>query len=328
MGELKPDICRADWLALRAKSLGSSEAAAAIGEDEYLSPLELWCRKRGLIEAPDIGGVRAVRMGHALEPIALREYVYEHPGTRLLEDRAEIEAHLESETCEVVGWVEGRQPFIQSRAFPWRTATVDGIVLEGRSVTLMEAKAPGFRQLKKWADDGLTAPDGYRIQVWHALGIAKQIEAGALCALIGGQEYRDVRVCSDSVPHAELLQLEREFMRCVETGEQPKMVGRAKESHLRCVHALSPDDTGTTTVLSSGVLAMHEEIVGLQPLVDVGSEAAARIKELKQAIECELGTATYGELPNGAGTYVCRWQHRAAHAVKESKFKVIKFKKA
>ncbi len=57
------ELTREAWLELRQGTLGSSEAAAALGEDAYSSPFRLWAEKRGEIEREDIGNRRPVRLG-------------------------------------------------------------------------------------------------------------------------------------------------------------------------------------------------------------------------------------------------------------------------
>lgn len=41
------DLSREEWLQIRNRGLGSSDAAAAIGLSPYKSPLELWLEKTG-----------------------------------------------------------------------------------------------------------------------------------------------------------------------------------------------------------------------------------------------------------------------------------------
>ena len=40
-------LLREDWLAVRKKGIGSSDAAAAVGLNPYKSQLELWMEKTG-----------------------------------------------------------------------------------------------------------------------------------------------------------------------------------------------------------------------------------------------------------------------------------------
>lgn len=70
--------CAADdprWQDLRLTGIGASESAAACGLSEWMSPLELWHRKRQHL--PPIPDNRAMRLGRKLEPIIADEFELE-----------------------------------------------------------------------------------------------------------------------------------------------------------------------------------------------------------------------------------------------------------
>lgn len=58
-----------EWLQLRLKGIGGSEAAAVIGQSPWCSNVELWKRKTGRATAPDIANNEAVQYGHDAEPL-------------------------------------------------------------------------------------------------------------------------------------------------------------------------------------------------------------------------------------------------------------------
>ena len=49
------DMQKSDWLALREKGIGGSQAAAAIGLSRWQDPLTLWAEKTGRIKAQEAG---------------------------------------------------------------------------------------------------------------------------------------------------------------------------------------------------------------------------------------------------------------------------------
>lgn len=53
------ELTRDDWLAVRRTGIGSSDAAAAVGLNPYMSPLELWLDKTG--RAPSAIRIRLTR---------------------------------------------------------------------------------------------------------------------------------------------------------------------------------------------------------------------------------------------------------------------------
>jgi len=319
-----PDLTREDWLAKRERTVGSSEAAAVVGENPYLSPLELWAQKRGLIARPDLSDLRPVRLGRRLEPIVLDEYAHER-GVRLLDpvaDRSEIERILGADgQCEIVGWVEGRQPYCRSVAHPFMTATLDGVAVttDGEPRTV-EAKAVGWRQIMDWNAEG-SAPDWYRLQVYHALAVVPAlIPVGVLVALIGGSDYRDIHSARADAPLDALIELERAFVESLADGREPP--ADASESAKRALRALHPDDNGTTITLPVEALSIRARIAEIdEHAKPLDGERAALRAQLEQMI----GDATYGELPDGAGRYSFKTTERAAYEVKATKYRVLRF---
>ena len=69
---------REEWLALRERNIGASEAAALLGVHDYLTPFELYARKSGLVTA-DVADNSAMRRGRLLEPVALQMLKEERP---------------------------------------------------------------------------------------------------------------------------------------------------------------------------------------------------------------------------------------------------------
>ena len=316
-------IHRDEWLALRKLSIGSSEAAAAVGEDEYSGPYRLWCEKTGKLAPEDISEKRAVRLGRKLQPIVVEEYAHER-GVKIVTDCAEVEALLQADGgCEVLGWVEGLEPFVRSTRYPWMTATLDAVVrTEAGGIELVEAKAPGHRQLWKWGEDG-TAPDSYKLQTAHALIVVSAVKVGVLVALIGGSDYREVRLDSEHIPEKALLALERQFMDCVESNTPPQVDGSPATA--AAIKALHPRDNGESIALPGTALYIHEE---LQALSKAREDTDKREEELRTMLKALIGPSTFGVLPAGKGMYSFRTQERDGYTVAASEFRQLRFLKA
>jgi hypothetical protein len=67
-----PSADRAAWLAARRTGIGASEVAAVLGLSPYESPLDVYCRKLGLV--PEKAETEAMRWGLRLEPLLAAEY--------------------------------------------------------------------------------------------------------------------------------------------------------------------------------------------------------------------------------------------------------------
>ena len=69
---------RKEWLAVRKRGIGSSDAAAAVGLSPYKSQLELWMEKTGrdaaLSEADPHDEESPAYWGNILEPIVAAHY--------------------------------------------------------------------------------------------------------------------------------------------------------------------------------------------------------------------------------------------------------------
>lgn len=325
-----PTLTREEWLALRATGLGSSDAAAACGESN-VSPAELVLRKRGVMPDPDFTDIEAVQWGSLLQPAIvhatarrtkLRVLPTELEGERRFLER-EIQASGET---EVMGWVDGREPFLRSVKYPHMSATLDGVAIDDNSgLVLIEAKNCGQYHSRDWDEEQGHAPPKFDIQVGHQLAVAPAFGAGVLAGLIGGNSLRVLRRERVQIEFTieAIITLEAEIWRCVESGEFPKYDG--SESHIRALRALHPMDTGETITLPDEAMRWHEE---LRELLLQRAPMESRIKTLRRNIEARLNGATAGILPDGSGQYTNRHQERREYVVPAASFPVLRFVKA
>lgn len=313
-------LTRDAWLEGRRFSIGASEAAAVCGESPWLSPLELFARKLGRMPDPDLSDVEHVKWGNLLEPAIVQETA-DRLKLRLL-SVAEGAERLQSPDVDIVGAVEGRQLFLRSHAHPWMVATLDGLAVdEAGDLVSIEAKNTSYWQREDWEDG--EAPVHYLLQVAHQLAVAAPVKRGVLAGLVGGNKLRIVPpIAREAAPIDALVELEADFWRRLQTGEAPEVDG--SPSSARALKALHPDDNGESVVLPYEFVAMREEIAALE--VET-KEREERIEALKLKIREAIGDATFGVLPNGAGTYSLKTQERAEHVVRASKFRTLRFTK-
>lgn len=313
-------LTRDAWLEGRKFSIGASEAAAVCGESPWLSPLELFARKLGKMPDPDLSDVEHVRWGNLLEPAIVAETA-DRLKLRLL-SVAESAERLESPEVEIVGAVEGRQLFLRSHSCPWMVATLDGLAIdEAGALVSIEAKNTSYWQREDW--EGGEAPVHYLLQVAHQLAVAAPVARGVLAGLVGGNKLRIVPpIERAAAPIEELRALEADFWRRLQTGEPPR--ADHTESSLRALKALHPDDNGESVTLPLEFAAMREEIARLEV---ENREREERIDALKIQIREAIGSATFGVLPDGSGTYSLKTQERGKRVVKASKFRTLRFSK-
>ena len=185
------------WLAAHKTCIGASEAAAACGLSPYATPLDIYARKRGLVEdEPDSD---AMRLGRRLEPVILDEYE-----TR---NGCEIER-------PVAHKVDGRDSFIG--------ATPDGLRLwTGDGHITIEAKATTWRRAKELGDAGSDeVPEDWLCQVQQQM-LVFDCDFAHIAVLIDGRTLRVFEVARNDRLIKKMVEMERELWGRIEAGDPP-----------------------------------------------------------------------------------------------------------
>lgn len=259
-------LTREEWLELRRKSLGASEAAAALGVSPYQTPVELWQRKVGLI--PDQEESEAMRWGSLLEPVILGEYA-RRTGRRIV----------------------GEQGFTRHPGYPCLTATPDAVTEDGRLVEVKTASA----WAKEWGDeDSDEIPDHYLIQVAHQMAVTGA-EVADVAVLIGGQRLRIYTVPRDESLVQEVVRGGLRFWEHVERQEPPTW-GRMTPQTLavRFPECHGEAEWSAEDAAAIGQLVTEIEMDGRSlKLVE------ERLDRLKALVLERMGNAQVGRLPDG-----------------------------
>lgn len=265
-------ICTADdpqWLTLRAKGIGGSEAATILGMNAYTDPHTLWLQKIGA-EAPADAG-EAAWWGRENEAVILKRYAME-TGRKL--------SH--------------RGRMYRSRALPFLQATLDAIVVfEDGELGVLQAKLT-----TRTGDWQQGIPDYVFAQVQHEM-IVLGLRRGAVAVNMNGTKlYHDV-VAYDDEYCAEYVKRAAAFWEAVQTQEPPALTpteacGRAIARYY------GEEEAGKTVHLPADMISLdiRREEIG----TDTRGEMATLVRE-KLGIDNELknaiGDAQYGLLPNG-----------------------------
>jgi len=239
---------RAEWLALRKATIGSSEAAAAIGVSAYQTPLELYYRKLGML--PEQAETLAMRLGTLMEPV--------------------LAALYEAETGEAVVW---RQRWVLSEERPWMSATIDGAVHDPDGPTkLVEFKTANMRMRGEWGDTGTDEiPLAYLVQVQHQM-IVTGLDQADVAVLIGNEDFRIYNIGRHERLCEQILKAESEFAACLRERRPPPE---------------RPDDGRTLARLAPRIEA-EIDLAGNAEAVAWAAEYRAlgpRIKEMQDAKE-------------------------------------------
>ena len=143
------------WLRARQKGIGASEAAAIIGRSPWLDNVELWRRKTGRTQAPDISNNEAVAYGHVAEAPIRELFALDYPGYEVT--------------------YGGSFDLVRHPEHPFILATLDGRLVErdtGRRGVLEIKTTNIVRSMQKekwWGPDGPCIPDQYYCQLCHHL---------------------------------------------------------------------------------------------------------------------------------------------------------------
>lgn len=271
------NLPREDWLDLRKRGIGGSDAAAAVGLSPFKSQLELWLEKTGrdtLLQKVDPTDTREpAYWGTLLEPIVATAYT-QQTGRRVRRVNA----------------------ILQHPDQPFMLANLDREVVGVPDVQILECKTAGEFGARHWRDG---VPEYVQLQVQHQLAVAGK-HAADVAVLLCGQALEVHRIERDDALIAQLIQLEGQFWRYVETDTPPPGDGSASADRaLRCLY---PRDTGVTVDFSedrqlSGAFA---DLVAARGQIESLEQAAG---QLKQRIQHAMGDASRALFDTGEVTF-------------------------
>lgn len=277
-------LSREDWLEVRKSGIGGSDAAAAVGLNPYMSPLELWLIKTGrdanLPRADPQDTSEPIYWGTLLEPIVAASY-----------------------TKQTGNKVRRVNAVLQSPTVPFMLANVDREVVGCRDVQLLECKTAGEFGARLWRDG---VPEYVQLQVQHQLAVTGR-QAADVAVLICGQKLEVHRVVRDDALIARLIELEAAFWRFVETDTPPPADG--SDSADRALRCLYPGAGGTVDFTDDCRLSSaFADLVAVRADIDARQQVEAHLKQtIAQAMaeadraEFETGSVSYKRSKDGTG---------------------------
>ncbi|EPM0509132.1 YqaJ viral recombinase family protein [Pseudomonas monteilii] len=269
------ELPRRDWLAVRKRGIGSSDAAAAVGLNPYKSQLELWLEKTGrdagLPKTDPQDEESPAYWGNVLEPIVAWHYS-KRTGNKV----RRINAVLQHPDPEL----------------PWMLANIDREVIGTEDVQILECKTAGINGARLWKEG---VPEYVVLQVMHQLAVTGK-QAADVAVLLGGQTLEIHRIERDEQMIARLIELERQFWQHVETDTPPPADGTASaESALRCLY---PEDNSLVADFSNhaGLTAAFIELKAVRQSI---ANMEKREAELKQMLQQAMGSASRADFSSG-----------------------------
>jgi predicted phage-related endonuclease len=183
----------ADTKKLRRYFIGGSDARIIMGTDEA-ALVRLWREKRGEVEPEDLSGNLMVQLGRATEDLNRHWY--------------------EANTGQVITDIQKQ---VWHPALCWMAATLDGRVQGSDAV--FEAKF-----MLPWSFSEEAAAEKYMPQLQHNMWVVAARTA-VLSVITGGGKWVEIATHADPLYQHLIVNAERKFWRCVETGEPPRLFG-------------------------------------------------------------------------------------------------------
>lgn len=269
------NLSRLDWLDVRKKGIGSSDAAAAVGLNPYQSMLELWLvktgRDAGLPKIDPKDESSPMYWGLLLEPIVAAHYT-KRTGNRVRRINAVLQ-----------------HPDPDRR---WMLANLDYTVVGANDVQILECKTAGEFGSRLWREG---VPEYVVLQVQHQLAVTNKLAAD-VCVLVCGQEIRVHRIERDDALINRLIELEQKFWHYVETDMPPPADG--SESAAMALQCLYPQDHGNTLDLTEDteMSSAFSDLVAVRAEIEVRDKLEAQIK---QKIQQRMGGASRAKFETG-----------------------------
>ena len=255
-----------EWLSMRRKTIGGSDAGAILGLNQYKSAYSLWAEKTGILIPDDISDKEAVRLGHDLE-----QYV----GERFMEATGKK--------------VRRDNNIIYNSRYPWAHANIDRSVI-GEDAGL-ECKVTSSWEILKQCQEG-KYPDSWYCQIVHYMAItgAKKWYLGVLC-LGKGFYWFEIERNTDEIN--ALMAAESSFMENVKNNTPPAVDGSdSTDTALKTIFAESSGREIDLTAVSNHIqlhMALSKQIKELE------TAKAQHEAEIKTYMR-DAGKGSYGNI--------------------------------
>ena len=261
-----------EWLEVRKKGIGSSDAATACGLNPYMSMLELWMIKTGRTQQnlnDDSSGVAPLYWGKQLEPL-VAEYYSLHTNNKVRRVNAVLQ-HPDPDKSFML-------------------ANLDYSVVGNDEVQILECKTAGEHGAKLWRDG---VPLYVLCQVQHQLAVTGK-QAAHVCVLLCGHETKIYKVTRSESVIEHLINAERYFWDCVEKDVPPSV--DASESAAKALQQLYPEHVPLTVEdLSQDDTAnlLFNKLLKTKQEMDVQQQSFDQIKHQIQALMKEAERAIF-----------------------------------
>jgi putative phage-type endonuclease len=287
---------RAEWLAERRLGIGASEVPAVLGISPFMTPLQLFGLKVGVLEPPEETDL--MRLGRRLEPVVAGLY--------------------EEETARQL-WDPGAWTIQRNATMPLLFATLDREIVatpDQRPPGVLEIKTTGYRYEDAWADE---PPLHVQVQAQAQLAVTGHSWA-SIAVLIGGQRFLWCDLQRNDRFIAVMLERIDQFWARVEQREPPM----PEHVDLDTLRALYPQDIADSVMLPAEALEWDAQ---WQQAKADAKAAEMRAADAEAKLKAAMGAAALGLLPEGAGRYTWKTHLRREPAREARTIEVRSFRR-
>ena len=252
------DMSREDWLDMRRRGIGGSDAATIVGMNPWSSRLELYADKKGLI--PEREDNEAMRQGR------------------------DLENYVATRWAEVSGKkVRRENHMLYNDDYPWAFANVDRVVVGEKA--LLECKTTSVYNKTAFAEGQI--PDTYYVQCQHYLAVTGY-ERAYLAVLVLNSAFYTFTIERNEGEIKALMEAESAFWRDhVQAGVEPLPDG--SESAQRVLERMERSD-------DTALLMEYESTFETYKLLAEQIKELERERDqAKQAIIQAMGTNGRGQ---------------------------------
>lgn len=186
-----------EWLAIRSKYIGGSDAGAVVGMNPYKSRYSLWAEKTG--KTPSFEGNIATKVGSYLEELVAKMF--------------------EEETGKKV---RRKNRTMVNDEYPFACANIDRAIIGEKA--LLEIKTTTSLPIMKQLRNSNEFPEAYYCQVVHYMAVTG-LEKVYLAVLVNCRELKIYELERDQAEIDALMNAEREFWKFVEEDKAPGVDG-------------------------------------------------------------------------------------------------------
>ena len=248
-----------EWMALRHKYIGGSDAAAVVGMNAWVSPYTLWAEKTGRL--PGFDGNLATEVGTYLEEFVAQKFA--------------------QETVKKVR--KCNQSWFNDQ-YPWAIANIDREIV-GEDAGL-EIKTTSEMNTQKFK--GGEYPANYYVQCMHYLAVTGK-KRWYLAVLIGNREFKWFTIERDEDEINALMDAEKKFKQLVDSNTPPMADGASSTSDT--LFTLYPDSIDEAI----GIGSFERELDNYFRLKEQKKNIEMVIDGIENRIKAHLGECARGE---------------------------------